>query len=890
MKNKGIETNKYISEEKAERAGLDLSRIELLINLCIGIIYLHISILGLRYLIAIATLDRKIISNNIVYIVIAAIMGPVVWVYSTKTEYWNFHNRKIFLFKTCVANTVGVLLEPVYTAVWKIIIPWVFRIETNAALTSGMIILLGQILMVVLMAVIICVLYLTMLKPIFFNDKMTEKIKRFKISHYVDERDYAEFQYDLKIAKALDTGRDIIIKMADRFVHLLINGASGTGKTSSVFLPAIAGDMDQRLKNRKERIKVLVKMLLHRHAYMEGPVTEFDEYKIKPKPGYEKEYESLYKNIPDCGITVLAPNNAVIMTILELADARGEKVNVIDPAESEGYKKFKSYKKMGMNPFFVPPNLPEREKEIWLVDVANMFAEILVAVNERSGKSEVYFTDITKSILNYTAILCMLARNIKGEQTDIMEVRDCITNPSELKKFIDIIEKHYNIKVIVQSNAKGKGNGQVSAEDVFGNSREAVLQQQSAKENPYYPAIYFVKTELLGDGAQSMYEQSRGLRNLINKFLNDPRIRELLMVKQENRVDFDAILSKNQITVVNSALEFGEEKSTAVGLFFLLNFRMAVVRRPGGYRSPHFLWTDETSQYMHPTIEDFITLFRQYQVSCGFAIQGLEQFEKNDLTKYLKGVFNKIGTQFVFGRISPDEMELYSKMSGEFFEDVIQATRSETSIFSDNPSVNTSERITPTKKAKIEGSDIRLMDFQEVTILTTDQGRVLAGMYAKVHFLKKHDFVYKGYIDVDFEKLKKKIEITDKEEAQNLEETGLFSNEAKAENIWENLRNRRDGVDEYLDSMTADIHPRWMKADEEIVWNRMLDYQSAEIKQDAGTFELGNIPAKSGINVQSLKEDETGEMAYENMPMDEYKNTEVREEEEVLTWFEMFNQ
>lgn len=868
---------KYVLKEEGEKAKIDMSAEEWGITIGIGIILLHALIMGVRYVIAVNTLDSRVIGDNLAYVFIAAIMGPVVWISSTKTEYWNFHDRKIFLFKLCIINTVGVLLQPVYTIIWRIIVPWIFKIEPNEALTPGMIILLGQILIVAAMSICVSVIYFTLLKPLLFSDKMIDKVKRFKISHHIDERTNIEYQYDLRIAKALDTGRDIVIKMQDRFVHLLINGASGTGKTSSVFMPAIAGDMDQRLKNRKARMKVLLKMLFKRQAYMEGPVTVFDEYRVNAKPGYEKLLENLYNDVPDCGITVLAPNNAIIKDILKLADARGDYVNVVDPAESTAYEKFASYRKMGMNPFYVPSNLPERDKEIWLVDVANMFAEILVAVNERSGRSEVYFTDITKSILNYTAILCMLARNINGAQTNIMEIRDCITNPSELKPFIETIENYYKIKVIVSSKGKDRKNGQVSAEDIYGNSRATMQKINNAKNNPYYPAIYFAKTELLGDGSESMFEQARGLRNLINKFLNDPRIREMLMVDKEARLDFDAMLSKCQITVVNSALEFGEEKSTAVGLFFMLNFRMAVVRRPIGYRAPHFFWTDETSQYMHPTIEDFIALFRQYRVSCGFAIQGLEQFEKNELTKYLKGVFTKIGTQFVFGRISPNEMELYSKMAGESYEDVIQTTRNETSIFSDNPNVSVSERVTPTKKAKIEGSDIRLMDFQEVTILTTDQGRVLAGMYAKVHFLKKNDFLKKEQFIVDITKIKKKIEIIDKGKAGQDKTSG-------SEMIWDELRDREDTVDEYLRSMNSDHHPEWMRDDKKIILEETVVSKSREIKMDAGSYRLESMPDQAKVNMDYEDMLDKGREAYEPVP-----DGEIRQEE-MLTWFDMFNQ
>lgn len=839
---------------------------------------LHFGLVMIRYVIAIAVLDNRIISNNVLYMIMFSI-GPIIaWLLSTKTEFWNFHNRKIALFYIVILNFIAVWLQPLYTLLWKIIVPNVFKITPTAALTQGMIILLCQLLLAAGVIGVISVVMI-MVHPVLLSERGIEKIKHFKIMHHIDDRDNKEHAYDIVIAKDLETAKDIVIKMSDRFVHVLINGASGTGKTSSVFLPAIAHDLDVKLKNYIERVKLLIGMLVKKKAYVKGSISKWDEYKIFPKEGNEKEFEDIYQKFPDCGITVVAPNNSIVKKILKLADARNLTVNVLDPASEynkSDYCKYKSYNKVSLSPFYVPYGLPEKEKSIWIRSTADVFADVLVAVNERNGASEVYFTDITRSVCTNIAVVAMLARNIQGRQTDIVEIQQCMSNIADLEPLVEIIERHYNIKVEVSNKKTDKTDSMASAERLMKagsmpNIGDITDARKRAKENEYYNTLVFVKTELLGAGSDKMFDQARGLRNLMDKFLGDPRIREVLIAPEDDRLDFDEALAKNQITVINTALEYGEEKSTALGLFSLLNFKVAALRRPGeeDTRSPHFLWIDEAPQYMHAVFETFIALLRQYRVSVNFAVQGLEQFEKNNMTKYLKGVFMKVGTHFVFGRLNTDEMETYSKLSGEFEQDVAQNTISETSILSDNPTVSKSVRTTPTMKAKIDGTSMRLVDFQEVTILTIDKGRVLEGKYAKVHFLRKKDFKKRKKFTVDWDTLKEKVEISMQDELEN---------EEKVYNEKETSEKSSNATDDFLDSMSISRVPEWMKEQPRIN-QQMVRPEAQHVSMDYGNVVLPEL------NIEISMPQVEMEDAVDDTTL---QNDENDADEEGLCWYEIF--
>lgn len=786
--------DKYLIQEQQDQVKFELAK-DQVVTMFVGLCYAHFIFMIIKYTIMFIELTPIVVSSNLFYVIMASIGPFVVWIISTDTEYWNFWNRKTTFFYTCVFNSIAVIIQPLISIYWKVIVENVFKIPVTQAMTQGMVIFLAQYLMICATAATIAVIIIC-IKPLVLTDSMRKKIACFKLCHVYDFRKNKDTKFDLKIVKNLETGKVIPLKEEDRYVHIVVNGASGTGKTSSIFLPAVEQDMDQKLHNKQVREVKLIEMLLKKEAYFVGPIAEFDEYKVRPKKKYKAKFERIWKNAPDCGITIMAPNNSIIEDVIRLAEARDLTVNVLDPSET--YDAYKNVLVRGINPFYVPLNLLEKDRTIRIESAATVFSDVLVAINEKSGNSNEYFENITKQVSTNIATLCMLARNIEGRQTDITEIQLCMTNFDYIKQFVDIVERHFDMNVVAPNIVKKKGEaGQKADAEALNitNFAENSKKSKRAEENPYYQTILFIKSELLGAGSEEMFSQARGLRNLINKLLGDPRVKNCLAADKEHAIDFDKLYSENQVTLVNTALEFGSEKSRAFGLFFLLTHKTAALRRPKKNRTPHYLWIDEVAQYMHPALEDMFTLYRQYKTAVTIALQALSQTEKSNTTKYLKSVFLGAGTHIVFGRLSPDEMELYSAMAGSSEVDVEQKTTTQTSILSDNPTISDSERVTPTQKNYMEGSDMRLLDFQEVSILTIDRGRVLAGQFGKVAFLKSTAFQKKPYKKVNWEKLKKQVQIVmPKQNVAKPEDTKTKSESDTKEKSLELLHQNSDGL------------------------------------------------------------------------------------------------
>ena len=121
------------------------------------------------------------------------------------------------------------------------------------------------------------------------------------------------------------------------------------------------------------------------------------------------------------------------------------------------------------------------------------------------------------------------------------------------------------------------------------------------------------------------------VQNLINNFLNDPLVRDVF--EAEETVDIDKALEYGEVIILNYALERGDSVATGFGLFFLLSYETAVLRRPGSEndRIKNFIYIDELPVLLHPKLQSFFMLFRQYRVAVICAIQTLDQVKKIQL-------------------------------------------------------------------------------------------------------------------------------------------------------------------------------------------------------------------------------------------------------------------
>lgn len=749
------------------------------VDILVFFVLFHTGIMIFRYMWCFVRLDRVIVSNNALYLVIACLLPFAVWVYSTTIEYYNFHNRKLWLLSVCIVNALLTVVQPIYSLIWRSLIMRIMQIQVNEAMTQGMVVNLARMVEIIPLGLSIGFILYHIFR-VMYSDEGKEKIGAFKLGAVVDLRENADGKYDLSIVKDLETGEVIKIFEMDRFTAMLLNGVSGTGKTSSAILTIVLNDLNNKIRNRKKREKSLEKMVRADSAYLtrysdtftidlvqpnEEEVSaevELPESVVKKKSFQKKEkksqaqmnrerYDAILKNYQDIGITVMAPNNAFIKDILRLAKARKIKCNVIDP-ERDWSLDYDNAVKKRMNPFYVPIGLTEDERVIQISNKATVFSEVLVALNEAEGPTDVYFRDINTSVTSNIATIVMLYHNLQGTQANIREIQHCIIDFTKIAPMVEYVEQHYEIKVSeAHTGNKKKGSGRdidaimeqlkVGAEGTVSIAQPSMVEDDEVtKANPFYETLIFIKQELLGAGAEKMYDQARGLRNLINKFLTDPRVKDSLMAGDDDLIDFDGILANCEITLVNTANSFSKSISTAFGLFFQLNFRTAVMRRPANYRPPHTLIIDECAQYMHPFFDDVVALYRQFGIMAVLALQTLSQTDKSANTRYLKDVFMGCGTHIVYGRIGAAEMKLYAELAGVEYTDDVQHTVMGTTILSDNASYSESDRVTRTRKNIMEGGNMRYRDFQEVTVFTMREGRVLHPKLGKVSFVERKEF------------------------------------------------------------------------------------------------------------------------------------------------------
>lgn len=723
-----------------------------------GLTITNLILLIARYAVCIVTLDRTVISTNPLYMFGSSILSIVTWILLTSQDYFNFYNRKWKMLIVVCINISATFIQTLYTATWDHVVVYIFKIKTNDLFTANMVLTLARI-SVVASLVLGGVIAYKMIAPFICAAEVKDKILAFKITHVVDNRENKQYMYDFVVVRDLKTGTVILVKMQDLFTHLLMIGASGTGKTSSVYLPQIIINIERKIKNLDLQQQEVLKMVQAGDVEVIKPFKNgrFNkkDFRVLNK-SKQKEFEEIFKKYEDCGITVVAPNPDLNEDILTYASGRGIWVYNIDPTKKKATHPYE--KLVGINVFYMPPEFhdiqvgdtdAEEERNIYIAEVAANFADTLNAINEMHGTGDQYFTDVNTTVTIHVTTVLMLDASIRGVQITVEDVYNCIVDFALLTPAVNNIKNHFDIKyqAEVEDKSKGRGAGRAGRErmnELRGLSQEDeeennITDQQHVlteadRKNPYLQTIITVESRLRKDS--KMDEHAEGLRNLLGKLLQNPRVKRVLVTNKEI-VDFNSILADNAITLVNTALSMDKTASTCFGQLFILSFNTAVLRRPKDTRTPHFFYEDETARYLSDTIDTMVTLYRQYRVACMFALQSLEQVDANKKLGYLKNVLLSAGSIITFGRASYQDAKQISELAGQVQYLMEQNTVSKTPLTAANASSSFSTRTTPDQKNYLEPDDIRARDFQECTIITTDGGRVMPGRLGKVNFVPK---------------------------------------------------------------------------------------------------------------------------------------------------------
>lgn len=716
-----------------------------IIAILFGLFFFNILIQVVNYIKFLLVLDTQYIINRLYPIY--AIIPFAIWIWSTAYDYYNFWNRKIRLIKLCIIHMFVITLNFLGGIIGELVLWFWSMAPRDEQVTISLLCGLSRITMIIILPIPLIIFCFYILREI--DNKLTRQaVIRFKIKKILSQiKPSNTYAYDLKIVKNLETGRTHTIHEKDRFTHAVGNGVTGTGKTSSTFIPAIESDLEQIVHNKECQKKKCMKMLQQGKLRLKYPISDID-FNIDvfegTTPDYQKELDAIKMNIKVAGITAIAPDASFADEVYSMAHVKGLKVNRIDPVLTENNHLKPGF--IGFNPLYITPGLNQIEFIIEAARKSIMWADVTQAIYDSEGMSDPYFASLNKQTNSTCAMLLIFTfPAVDGRQPNPTDVQLLL---SDFKR-----AKVYRDKLIELYSKKDEYN------------RMEIKDGKPKMILPIFQTILdVVDNELLGAGAEKMNDQCRGLRNIINSFLADLHVQNIF--SYEKSVDIERAFENGEITVVNFALELGTS-GKALGLFYLLSMIQAAYRRKGNEntRIPNFCYIDEFPQLLHPSAEQCFVLFRKYKIGMFIAIQSLSQMDKNRSTAFLKPVIlGNCAHHFVFGRAATEEMQYYEMLAGVYEKQNMIESINETSLIADNPSISYQHRIQPQMENRIEGGEIHDRDFQEVTVVTVDEGNPVATFFGKLSFipryknkiqLNKKTFDWMEYYIPDEENIKK---------------------------------------------------------------------------------------------------------------------------------------
>lgn len=490
------------------------------------------------------------------------------------------------------------------------------------------------------------------------------------------------FDCDTVIGAAKGTSVPIVVPEKKRYEATLVQGATGTGKTATVLLPMSALDLEKKFFFREYAKKIGYSMLKKGIAYMNGPYDNryinrnFSLNMLKPKTGMEEQFEDevrplvqyvdnatgniTYRNL---GITIVENDGNFISQFIGVAKNFDIDVLSIDPASPETT--------LSINPFAIPD--PAK--------AASIVADVLMAMYDQKGSSDPFFTQVTIDAFQNLSIL-------------LKEMYPVLHN-GEMASLEDMLELLYNFDAVEEMTEEMKKIPELE--------QKYKLLIKYFEKNFYKPSLNINGYEIpgtRGSGRKDTEKYLYGAITQLNNLIRNPGLKAALCGK-ENVIDFDKALANGSvITACSRKGDLGIIQAKAFGMFFILQFQDAVLRRKGNEesRTPHFLYIDEFPEYITKDMEVMFTLFRKYRCGVTVAIQNLSQLEKSGHSYYRQTVLANTKTQIVFGDTVKEDSEYWSEAFG--MEKKVDSS--------------TSYKIDPTEGFKAEPTKINVKDKERI--------------------------------------------------------------------------------------------------------------------------------------------------------------------------------
>ena len=432
-----------------------------------------------------------------------------------------------------------------------------------------------------------------------------------------------------------ETAQMVTIPESSRYQSMFVCGGSGSGKTSLVYEPLIARDLERKYFFREVSKEMGFTALKTGIATLNGPYdndylnTNFNLNMLIPTSGNEDVYKAYMKKMildssseityRNCGVTVLSPDKEILSDMIGVCKNFGLSYNIIDPADKNS---------IGLNPF--------------VYDDTNKIAITISSVLKsmfnisKTDSDEIYRDDIiTQAIENLSLLLKeMYPRMNDGVLPNLSDMLKMLTN-------FDLVEKMAEIL-----------------------SHDEELKEKYSVQLAYFRTHFYKNGSNRAVTEKYIYTAVSQLDNLLRL----PGVKTILC-NRYNNLDFDKMLANGDVTFVCTRRgDLGATSNKAFGLFFLISMQNAVLRRPGTEKSrvPNFLYIDEFPDFICKATEPIFTMYRKYKIGTTISAQNLAQLDiEGEKEDYKQTILSNCASKIFTGNATIEELQWWSEEFGK---------------------------------------------------------------------------------------------------------------------------------------------------------------------------------------------------------------------------------
>ena len=432
-----------------------------------------------------------------------------------------------------------------------------------------------------------------------------------------------------------ETSQMITIPESSRYQSMFVCGGSGSGKTSLVYEPLIARDLERKYFFREVSKEMGFTALKTGIATLNGPYdndylnTNFNLNMLIPTSENEDVYKAYMKKMildssseityRNCGVTVLSPDKEILSDMIGVCKNFGLSYNIIDPADKNS---------IGLNPF--------------VYDDTNKIAITISSVLKsmfnisKTDSDEIYRDDIiTQAIENLSLLLKeMYPRMNDGVLPNLSDMLKMLTN-------FDLVEKMAEIL-----------------------SHDEELKEKYSVQLSYFRTHFYKNGSNRAVTEKYIYTAVSQLDNLLRL----PGVKTILC-NRYNNLDFDKMLANGDVTFVCTRRgDLGATSNKAFGLFFLISMQNAVLRRPGTEKSrvPNFLYIDEFPDFICKATEPIFTMYRKYKIGTTISAQNLAQLDiEGEKEDYKQTILSNCASKIFTGNATIEELQWWSEEFGK---------------------------------------------------------------------------------------------------------------------------------------------------------------------------------------------------------------------------------